>query len=65
MSSNQDLLKEKIVIRLLKDSKIEFKRYRHILKTVKNVIDRPQTKAKTHTKTAHVLRADFEKMVDS
>ena len=32
-----------------------FTRYRYILKTVKNVTDRP-----LHTKTARVLPADFE-----
>ena len=33
-----------------------FTRCRHILKTVKNLTDRPSV----HTKTAHFLPADFE-----
>ena len=36
--------------------KTAFTRCRHILKTVKNVTDRPPV----HTKTAHFLPADFE-----
>ena len=37
-------------------TKTAFTRCRHILKTVKNVTDRPPV----HTKTAHFLPADFE-----
>ena len=40
----------------LLEIKTAFTRYRHILKTVKNVTDRPPV----HTKTAHFLPADFE-----
>ena len=38
-------------------SETAFTRCRHILKTVKNVTDRPPV----HTKTAHILQAHFEK----
>ena len=41
---------------LTKQIKTAFTRCRHILKTVKNVTDRPPV----HTKTAHFLPADFE-----
>ena len=44
------------IMKHLKETKTAFTRFRSILKTVKNVTDRPPV----HTKTAHFLPADFE-----
>ena len=50
------ILVVKINFLMQRHSKTAFTRCRQILKTVKNVTDRPPV----HTKTAHFLPADFE-----
>ena len=50
------LLSLPVLFRTGIDFKTAFTRCRQILKTVKNVTDRPPV----HTKTAHILPADFE-----
>ena len=54
-SDGQNCLRLNILFQIAV-SKTAFTRCRHILKTVKNVTDRPPV----HTKTAHFLSADFE-----